>query len=146
MDINGISSKAVTTIDLREPLIERPGDFMLSITKFKIDTECIPIMIPEMLQPQDLTNDYVKKQNKMQTKYQVMMDFTRKRTITTEIKDKNGNIVRQKDAKGNMVDKLVTTKTCSSQIHKEYVYVQHYKYNNTLTNETRYLGYAKNDD
>ena len=43
----GVASKAVTTIDLREPLIERPGDFMFSITKFKIDTECIPFMIPE---------------------------------------------------------------------------------------------------
>ena len=39
------ASKAVTTIDLREPLIESPGDYNLSITKFKIDTETVPIMI-----------------------------------------------------------------------------------------------------
>ena len=76
-------------IDLSEPLIQSPGDFMLSITKFKIDTECIPLLIPEMKQPQDLTNDCVKEQNKMQTKYQVMMDFTRNITTTTVIKDKD---------------------------------------------------------
>ena len=28
---------------------------------------------------------------------------------------------------------------------KEYVYVQHYKYNNEKTNEIKYLGYAKKD-
>ena len=70
-----VSSKAETTIDLAEPLIENPGDYMLSITKFKIDTECIPLMIPEMQQPQDLTADEVKEQNKMQTKYQVMIEW-----------------------------------------------------------------------
>ena len=46
----GVASKAETVIDLSEPLIQSPGDFMLSITKFKIDTECIPLMIPEMNQ------------------------------------------------------------------------------------------------
>ena len=106
-----VSSKAETTIDLAEPLIENPGDYMLSITKFKIDTECIPLMIPEMQQPQDLTNNYVSEQNKMQTKYQVMACLGRVVTTTTVIKDKGGNIVQQKDPKtGQMVDKIVKEK------------------------------------
>lgn len=46
------ASKAETTIDLQEPLIQSPGDYNLSITKFKIDTETVPIMIPELAQPQ----------------------------------------------------------------------------------------------
>ena len=106
-----VSSKAETTIDLAEPLIENPGDYMLSITKFKIDTECIPLMIPEMQQPQDLTNKYVRDQNKMQTKYQVMVHFVRDCKTTTVVKDKDGKIVQQKDPKtGQMVDKIVKEK------------------------------------
>ena len=104
-----VSSKAETTIDLAEPLIENPGDYMLSITKFKIDTECIPLMIPEMQQPQDLTNKYVRDQNKMQTKYQVMACLGRVVT-TTVIKDKTGKIVQQTNEKGQMVDQIVNTK------------------------------------
>ena len=142
----GVASKAETTIDLSEPLIQTPGDFMLSITKFKIDTECIPLMIPEMKQPQDLTNKYVRDQNKMQTKYQVMIDFGRKRTTTTVIKDKGGNIVKQDDGKGNKVDQIVETdyKWPSKKI--ENICIQHYKYNDNMTNVTKYLGYAKKDD
>ena len=49
----GVASKAETLIDLRDALVENPGDFNLAITKFKIDTECIPLMIPEMEQPED---------------------------------------------------------------------------------------------
>lgn len=48
----GIASKAETTIDLLDPLFEQPGDFNLEITKFKIDTESVPLMIPELAQPQ----------------------------------------------------------------------------------------------
>ena len=73
----------------------------------------------------------------MQTKNQVIMDFTRNRTITTVIKDKKGSIVQQDE---NTIDHL------ASSVHKEYVYVQHYKYNIDLTNKTKYLDYAKKDD
>ena len=90
-----VSSKAETTIDLAEPLIENPGDYMLSITKFKIDTECIPLMIPEMNQPQDLKIDCVNYQNKMQTKYQIMVHFVRDLKTTTVVKDKGGKILKQ---------------------------------------------------
>ena len=125
-----VSSKAETTIDLAEPLIENPGDYMLSITKFKIDTECIPLMIPEMKQPQDLSAAEVKEQNKMQTKYQVMIDFGRIEKTTTVIKDKDGNIVQQNDPKtGQKVDQIVEEKYGGTGKIVEYIYVQHYKYN-----------------
>ena len=119
-----VSSKAETTIDLAEPLIENPGDYMLSITKFKIDTECIPLMIPEMQQPQDLTNKYVRDQNKMQTKYQVMVHFVRKVTTATVIKDKTGKILKQEE-KSNMQSSLERV---------ENICIQHYKYNHYSTN------------
>lgn len=131
-----VSSKAETTIDLAEPLIENPGNYMLSITKFKIDTECIPLMIPEMQQPQDLTNKYVSEQNKMQTKYQVMVHFVRDLKTTTVIKDKGGNIVKKEEESNSQ----------SSLAKVENIYVQHYKYNKDKTNLTKYLGYAKKDD
>lgn len=42
-------------IFLKEPLIENPGDFNLSISKFNINTQTIPIMIPEVKQPVDVS-------------------------------------------------------------------------------------------
>ena len=142
-----VSSKAETTIDLAEPLIQTPGDYMLSITKFKIDTECIPLMIPEMQQPQDLTADEVKEQNKLQTKYQVMIDFGRLVVTTQEIKDKDGNIVKQEDPKtGKMVDKIERRESVIAGKYVENICVQSYKYNHYKTNLTRYLGYAKDSE
>lgn len=46
-------SRAVTEIRLNGPLISDPMNYDLAISKFKIDTECIPVFIPEMRQPQD---------------------------------------------------------------------------------------------
>lgn len=62
------ASKAETTIDLQEPLIQSPGDYNLSITKFKIDTESVPILIPELAQPQKYS---VLTDNKFETTYSV---------------------------------------------------------------------------
>lgn len=45
-------SRAVTEIRLNGPLISDPMNYDLAISKFKIDTECIPVFIPEMKQPQ----------------------------------------------------------------------------------------------
>ena len=70
------ASKAVTTIDLREPLIESPGDYNLSITKFKIDTETVPIMIPELQQPQKYT-DLMKNNFKTIYAVNIKIDFYR---------------------------------------------------------------------
>ena len=45
-------SKAQTEIRLNGPLITDPMNYDLAISKFKIDTECLPVFIPEMRQPQ----------------------------------------------------------------------------------------------
>ena len=45
-------SRAVTEIRLNGPLISDPMNYDLAISKFKIDTECIPVLVPEMKQPQ----------------------------------------------------------------------------------------------
>lgn len=45
-------SKAETEIRLNGPLIADPCNYDVAISKFKIDTECIPVFIPEMAQPQ----------------------------------------------------------------------------------------------
>ena len=44
-------SKAQTEIRLNGPLISDPMNYDLAISKFKIDTECLPVFIPEMRQP-----------------------------------------------------------------------------------------------
>ena len=64
------------------------------------------------------------------------MEFSTTRTITTEIKDAEGKILKNNS----------TSKYAMSLVKKEYVYVQQYKYNKDKTNETKYLGYAKKDD
>ena len=84
----GVASKAETLIDLRDALVENPGDFNLAITKFKIDTECIPLMIPEMKQPQPLFDDKIKKANKMKTIYKFDLSISFRKTVTTNYNDK----------------------------------------------------------
>lgn len=46
-------SKAETEIRLNGPLISDPLNYDLAISKFKIDTECLPVFIPEMSHPQE---------------------------------------------------------------------------------------------
>lgn len=46
------ASKAETKIELEDPLLDDPSEYTLSIAKYKIDTETLPLMIPEMMQPQ----------------------------------------------------------------------------------------------
>lgn len=45
-------SKAETEVRMNGPLISDPLNYDLTISKFKIDTECLPIFIPDMQQPQ----------------------------------------------------------------------------------------------
>lgn len=45
-------SKAETEIRMNGPLFSDPTNYDLTISKFKIDTECLPVYIPEMQQPQ----------------------------------------------------------------------------------------------
>lgn len=43
-------TKAITSIKLNGPLISGPGKYDLAISKFKIDTESLPLFIPEIEQ------------------------------------------------------------------------------------------------
>lgn len=45
-------SKAKKTLYLEEPLVETPGNYNLAVSKFSINTESLPVMIPELAQPQ----------------------------------------------------------------------------------------------
>lgn len=45
-------SRAETEVRMNGPLISDPLNYDLTISKFKIDTECLPIFIPDMQQPQ----------------------------------------------------------------------------------------------
>lgn len=45
-------SIAKTEVRMNGPLISDPTNYDLTISKFKIDTECLPVFIPEMRQPQ----------------------------------------------------------------------------------------------
>ena len=47
-------SPAKTNIRMNSPLITDTDSYDLCISKFKIDTECVPIFIPEMEQPVDV--------------------------------------------------------------------------------------------
>ena len=51
-----IKSKAEKTINLEYPLMENPGDFNISVSKFAINTETLPVMIPEITKEQKLAD------------------------------------------------------------------------------------------
>ena len=48
-----IKSKAEKTINLEYPLMENPGDYNISVSKFAINTETLPVMIPEITKEQN---------------------------------------------------------------------------------------------
>ena len=49
-----IRSKAEKTINLEDPLMENPGDYNISVSKFSLNTEALPVMIPEIVTKQKL--------------------------------------------------------------------------------------------
>ena len=51
-----IRSKAEKTINLEDPLMENPGDYDISVSKFNINTEALPVMIPEIVSKQKLAD------------------------------------------------------------------------------------------
>ena len=51
-----MKSKAEKTIEMETPLMEDPGDYNMSVCKFSINTEAIPIFLPEIKSKQ--TNDH----------------------------------------------------------------------------------------
>lgn len=70
--LSGIGSVAEKTIDLKDPLIENPGDYNLSISKFRIDTESVPLFIPEINIEQLLSN---LKKGFLQTKFKFLVQI-----------------------------------------------------------------------
>ena len=51
-----VRSKAEKTINLEDPLMENPGDYDISVSKFNINTEALPVMIPEIVSKQKLAD------------------------------------------------------------------------------------------
>lgn len=51
-----IRSKVEKTITLEDPLMENPGDYDISVSKFNINTEALPVMIPEIVSKQKLAD------------------------------------------------------------------------------------------
>ena len=49
-----VRSKAEKTINLEDPLMENPGDYNISVSKFCLNTEALPVMIPEIVTKQKL--------------------------------------------------------------------------------------------
>ena len=47
-----MKSKAEKTIEMETPLMEDPGDYNMSVCKFSINTEAIPVFIPEINEKQ----------------------------------------------------------------------------------------------
>lgn len=48
-------SKAEKTIHMEQPLLENPGNYNLSVSKFSINTEALPVVIPEITTIQSKT-------------------------------------------------------------------------------------------
>lgn len=83
--LSGIGSVAEKTIDLKDPLIENPGDYNLSISKFRIDTESVPLFIPEIKSEQlvsNLNNGF------LETKYEFLIQLTYQNILGSVDKNK----------------------------------------------------------
>lgn len=52
----GKISKVEKNWYLEYPLLDQPGNYNLSVSKFSINTESLPVFIPELLQPQRVTD------------------------------------------------------------------------------------------
>lgn len=103
-------SKAEKTIDLKDPLIENPGDYNLSVSKFKIDTENIPIMIPEI--ENNYNRDYNGENVKYTTDYIIKMKIEGKKYTGTEddkkagLEEKNGKSLYNEDFSYEVITKV----------------------------------------
>ena len=63
-DRHYMKSKAEKTIYMESPLMEDPGEYNMSVCKFSINTEAIPVFIPE-LNGLQYKNDIANKQDKL---------------------------------------------------------------------------------
>ena len=58
-DRHFMKSKAEKTIYMESPLMEDPGDYNMSVCKFSINTEAIPVFIPEINEKQSDDTEYI---------------------------------------------------------------------------------------
>lgn len=66
------SSKVEKSWYLDQPLLEQPGDYNLCVSKFSINTEALPVFIPEYKQPQNRAK-YIN--NELETNYEMNIIF-----------------------------------------------------------------------
>lgn len=72
---NHYYSKAETEIRLNGPLITDPMNYDLAISKFKLDTECLPVFIPEMKHPTSSSDSVFMKTGEGISNYMVTAYF-----------------------------------------------------------------------
>ena len=77
-----IRSKAEKTINLEDPLMENPGDYDISVSKFNINTEALPVMIPEIVSKQKLADITANKC--FETSYWIKLSMTYNHKQQTE--------------------------------------------------------------
>ena len=53
------TSLAETTVQLMDPLIQNTGVYDICISKIRIDTQTIPLVIPELKQPQSIRDSKI---------------------------------------------------------------------------------------
>lgn len=86
-------SKAETEVRMNGPLISDPLNYDLAISKFKIDTECLPIFIPDMQQPQEDTPfdplEILRQRGELKSKSKVTIYFPRCHQGTRQFKARN---------------------------------------------------------
>ena len=77
-----VRSKAEKTINLEDPLMENPGDYDISVSKFNINTEALPVMIPEIVSKQKLADITANKC--FETSYWIKLSMTYNHKQQTE--------------------------------------------------------------
>ena len=77
---------AETTVEIIDPLITNTKDYDLCISKFRVDTLTIPLVIPELLQPQNIEDGKIEL-NYWTSLYKV--EYTESGAIYQEVAYKN---------------------------------------------------------
>ena len=53
------TSLAEATVQVMDPLIQNTSEYDICISKFRIDTQTIPLVIPELKQPQSIMDSKI---------------------------------------------------------------------------------------
>ena len=108
-----IKSKAEKTINLEFPLMENPGDYNISVSKFAINTETLPVMIPEITKEQQLAD--ISENKCFETSYWIELTLNYKCRWKTGKDPNNGA-----DIYSNWVENLTVTKKAFVKIPFNY--------------------------